>query len=159
MQPLFFFLLLVSFYSLFLFFLYLFFSRRIFGLIFPSAFGRFLSEKTAIFVRDRYNYSFKIFLNLWLAQFPKQIFHNREKSSELDQIRNMSAVSSKMTWIVQAIARKWVGNYSFCEVEIPELLHKNHDQQKYNSINDNPGGEGGGLRIWKGWGCSSEILN
>ena len=47
----FFFLLFLSFSSLFLFSLSLFFSRRIFGLILPSAFGLFLSQKTAIFVR------------------------------------------------------------------------------------------------------------
>ena len=51
MQTFFFFLLLVSFSSFFLFFLSLLFSRRIFGFIFPTAFGLFLSEKTAIFVR------------------------------------------------------------------------------------------------------------
>ena len=46
-----FFLLFLSFSSLCLFSLSLFFSRRIFGLILPSAFGLFLSQKTAIFIR------------------------------------------------------------------------------------------------------------
>ena len=47
MQPLLFFLLLLSFSSLFLFSLSSFFSSRIFGLILPSAFGLFRSQKTA----------------------------------------------------------------------------------------------------------------
>ena len=45
------FFLLLPFSSLFLFSLSLLFSRRIFGFILPSAFGFFLSQKTAIFVR------------------------------------------------------------------------------------------------------------
>ena len=66
--PFFFWLLLLSFSSRTLFSLSLFFSRRIFGLILPSAFGLFSQSKDCNFRSVRSQKSSKIML--WLLRLP-----------------------------------------------------------------------------------------